>query len=108
MCCRDFEASERAAVEALSGDPDGASVWIAICAESFTVSTSENEGQERLGSRPHLMTVIADRIWDKSQRNLGDSERAMLASHFSSDQISLKDFSSFWSFYVACEVRETL
>lgn len=100
----DLVAAEQAASEALAGDQDGAGVWIAVAAEHFLPPPAP-DGEERVASRSYLVTVLADRVWDLTHRNLSDAERAMLASLLPSEQVSLKDFVALWSFYMACEVR---
>lgn len=93
---------EKEAEDALSGDELGASMWIS--------SAAENVSQPELGdetplcaSRSYLVTLIVDRCWEKTQRNLSDSEQSFLLSLLPSPQVSLKDFCAFWSFYMACE-----
>ncbi len=91
---KELEDSERQALEALGdGDEVGAKMWVNVSAENGS----------KFADRNYLATVITDRLWDLTNRNLSDAENRFLCSVVPKDHMSLAEFVSFWKFYSACE-----
>jgi len=88
-----LEESERQALEALAGDEAGAKLWVSVSAENSS----------QYADRSYLATVITDRLWDLTNRNLNDAENRFLCAVVPKERLELADFVKFWSFYAACE-----
>ena len=91
-----LEANVKTAKEVL-GEKDGAMFWVA--ASSMNVK----EKEESFADPSYVVTLITDRLWDKSNRNLSDQEASFLKGILPAQRVSLNEFAKFWSFYKACE-----
>ena len=77
---------------------DGASLWASTAAENLGIE------EKNFANRDYLCIVLTDRLWDLTNRNLGDVEVNFLKSVLKNNQkVSLDDFKVFWNFYQACE-----
>jgi hypothetical protein len=88
-----LEESEREALEALGGDEAGAKMWVSVSAEHSS----------QFADCSYLATIITDRLWDLTNRNLNEAENRFLCAVVPKERLELPDFVKFWSFYAACE-----
>ncbi len=88
-----FAESENEALRVLNGNEIGAKLWMTICVEN----------EQKFAVKSYLAEAITDRLWETTNRNLQDSEQNFIKSLLPKDHVSLAEFSSFWTFYSACE-----